>query len=179
MTKRCFLLAAFLILSSLHMVSSAAVKIGVVDLQMIFGESKLRTQLLNELKAEKDRMDKNLQDLDNTLKTLQSDMMSVNPTSKKYKDTQMKLIEIETRLKIMSRQYEHQLELRRLEMKSRILKAIFTEIEGYAKENGYDFVFNKFTPAKSPELEPVFTMVYNKPEYDISAHILKRLNAPK
>ncbi len=156
-------------------------RVAVVDIQKVFMDYTFRTELLNQLAADKKQMDQRLQQLKNSLNSLQSDLDTMSPVSKSYEDTQMKLIEIDTKIKITTRQFEIQFERKRLQMRNLLLNNILKEIETYAKENKIDLVFSKSTPSNNSEnaVEPLLVVLYNDPKLDVTEAITHRLNNKK
>jgi Skp family chaperone for outer membrane proteins len=158
--------------------SGMDINAGVVDIQKVFMEYSMREELLNQLAAEKKSMEERIISLKKELSALQSDLDTMSPVSTSFEKTQMKLIEVDTKLKITTRQFEVQFERQKMQLRNLLLRNILKEINLFAREKELDIVFSKSTPSQNAKdaVEPLLVVLYNNPKLDITEAIIKRLN---
>lgn len=173
--SRTFLLIALAALFSPPALPAAELKIAVVDFHRAFMAYGRRDELQTELDARKKRMNEELGKLENSLKAKQSDLETFQPGTEKYREFQLKLIELETLIQVSKRQFEIELEkVQRTHMQT-LIADMEKVLQVYAKEQGYDLVLSKFIV--DPRAGgPLFITLYNKPELDITAAVIERLN---
>ena len=155
--------------------SAADLKIAVVDFHRAFAAYGLTTELQKQLDGRKKEMNEKLAQLEKSLKSKQSDLESFQPGSDKYREFQLKLIELEALIPVTRRQYELELEQLQRSLTQRVLADLEKELRVYAGENKIDLVLAKFIA--DPRFSgPLFVTLYHKPELDITAQIIERLN---
>ena len=81
-------------------------KIAVVDFHRAFAAYELTAELQKQLDDRKGEMSAKLAELENSLKSKTSDLESFQPGSDKYREFQLKLIELEAMIPVTKRQYE-------------------------------------------------------------------------
>jgi Skp family chaperone for outer membrane proteins len=158
--------------------SAAELKIAVVDFHRAFMAYNRRDALQKELDARKQLMNDELAKLEKGLKAKQSDLESLQPGTAKYREKQLELIETETLMKVSQRQFELELEKRQRSHMQSLISEMEKELQVFAKEKGYDLVLSKFIVDPRAG-SPFFVTLYNKPELDITAALIERINRPK
>jgi len=86
----------------------------------------------------------------------------------KEQELRKKEVELQQYIQQKTRDYKSIL----TKMHKKLLEEIYTEIRQYAVLKGYNFVFDK----SGKTLNTIPVIIYNAPQHDISAEILKRLN---
>jgi len=173
--KRFFLFSAMCLVPAGSVLKAAELKIAVVDLNQAFMAYKQRAVLQKEIDDRKKKMNEELSRIEQKLKNRKSDLETLQPGTDKYRELQYKLIELETLLQVTKRQFELELEKAQRAHMERLLGDLDKVVKDYAREKGIDLVLAKYI-ASPRNAGPIFIALYNKPELDITAQIVERLN---
>ena len=173
--RRTFLLFSLVALLTVPRLSAGELKVAVVDFHRAFMAYNRRAELQKELDARKTRMNEQLGKLEKMLKAKQSDLETMQPGTEKYRTEQLKLIETETLMQVSKRQFELELEkVQRAHMQS-LIAELQKVLQTFAKERNLDLVLSKFIVDPRAG-SPFFVTLYSKPELDITAPLIERLN---
>ena len=171
----CFALQAFLGGASF---AAGELRIAVLDFHRAFKEYERRDELQRELHDRQKAMNQELAKIEEGLKARQSDLELLQPGTDKYRELQLALIQLETQLQVTKQMFQLELEKTRAAHVQRLLGELDKELTAFAKERNIDLVLAKY--AADPRLaSPLYIALYNKPEMDITAQILERLNRGK
>jgi Skp family chaperone for outer membrane proteins len=150
-------------------------RIGVLDFHRAFKEYERRETLQREVDERKEAMNKELAKIEESLKARQSDLELLQPGTEKYRELQLALVQLETQLQVTKQMFQLELEKTRASHVQRLLGTLDKELQAYAKEEKLDLVLAKY--AADPRLaSPLYIVLYSKPEFDITAAIIERLN---
>jgi Skp family chaperone for outer membrane proteins len=154
---------------------AAGLNVAVLDFHRAFREYERRDELQRELDVRKKQMNEDLGKLEEGLKARQSDLELLQPGSEKYRELQLKLIEVQALIEVTKRSFEVELEKTRNVHMQRLLAELEKELQAYAQEKGLDLVLAKY--ALDPRMtSPIFITLFSKPELDITPAIIERLN---
>ena len=178
---------AVLLLTFLSGSALAQTRIATVDLGSTFTnyyKTKLAqaaiqdraTQLAKDDKSMKDDLKKAGDDYQQLLQQANDQSISADERTRRQQAAADKLKQLEERRAAID-QYERQAQAtlndQRLQMREKILAAIQTTVNTVAKAGGYALVIDKSAQAAS--FTPI--VAYSVPEIDLTADVLKQLNA--
>jgi Skp family chaperone for outer membrane proteins len=170
--RRAVTLAGLAFAAALH---GAELKIAVIDFHRTFMSYKGREALQKELTEKTNKLNEDLAKSEEKFNQVKSDLETMDPSSAKFRELNLDLIEVETRIKVMKRQFEVSMKRWRIEQIQRLMGELEKEIHGYAEENRIDLVLTRFWA--DPELGiPHQVALYARPSLDITDQIIERLN---
>ncbi len=175
-TRHAFLRGMALAVLAAGAVSAAELKIAVLDIQRTLLAYERRGALRVELDRKKQEMTARLADLEEKLKSSQSDLETLKPGTENYRQFQLKLIELEAAVETQRRRFELEFELLQRNNMQLLFEDVAREIEAYAKENGIDLVLTKYlADARIGGPHPM--VLFAAQGFDITEAIIGRLNA--
>jgi Skp family chaperone for outer membrane proteins len=151
-------------------------KIAVLDIQRTLLAYERRATMRVERDRKKKEMQGKLTELEESLKSRQSDLDSMKPGTESYRQFQLKLIELEAAVEVQRRRFEAEFDLlQRSDMQS-LFEDVVKELELYAKETGVELVLTKYTGGDQRS-GPQPVVLFAAGGYDITETIINRLNA--
>ena len=155
---------------------AAELKIAVLDINRTIVAYERRATLRTERERKKKEMQAKLTELEDRLKSSQSDLDTLKPGTPSYRDFQVKLIELEASVEIQRRRFEAEFDLlARADMQT-LYEEVVKELELYAKENGIELILTKYTGGDARS-GPQPVVLFAAAGFDITEPIISRLNA--
>lgn len=165
-----FWIAAVLLLSFPAIsVAEAAVKVGFVDLQRIFQQSKKGQAIVEKLQAEANQKEKEIKDLSEELRKLEADLqkqsavLSESARKERLEAIQRKRRDVERLIEDARRDFAS----RQRELEIEFQKDIFSVIQEYGKEKGFTLIMERQL------------VIYASDGVDITKEIMERFDKKK
>lgn len=160
---------------------SKPLKIGVVDLGVLFHKFKKRAVLEERINAVKRDFEGKVKQMDKKLRMLEQQMGGLRGLKREQAEDHMKMMLAQRR--VMKARMEKRLKGQLLGMTMALLKEINAEIVKYGKEGRYSFIFkvDKSGLGKESYQDRIFqsqvqAIPYFDKSFDVTAAVLERLN---
>lgn len=163
-------------------------RIAVVNIDRTLEESRQWRDLRDEVNRLKEKAESALQRRERQIRLLRSEFENLPSGTDRARSKRQELMSALEQYRGKRDEFEKELAAQRTEALTRMLKEVDEAVTAYARRNDIDLVLKAGQVSLSTELDPetssaalrraaIADVLYARPEYDVSAEIIKRLNA--
>jgi Skp family chaperone for outer membrane proteins len=121
-------------------------KIGVVSVRRIFQDCKRNTKYRQEMSAEHDKLEAELENLSKQIDVSKSSLKMLKPGSSDYLSGMKEVLEKQASLQAKQEYFKRQMDMREQAVIEQLFKDVVQATAVVAKEKGFDLVFEKSEP---------------------------------
>jgi Skp family chaperone for outer membrane proteins len=159
-------------------------KIGIVSIRKVFQDCKRNTKYKQEMSAERDKLEAELESLSKDIDASKSKMKMLKPGSADYLSGMKDVFEKQASLQAKQEYFKRQMDMREQSVVEQLFKDVVKATGEVAKEKGFDMVFEKSEPdlpaANSNELTltiSTYKVVYSSGCEDITEAVTAKVDA--
>jgi Skp family chaperone for outer membrane proteins len=159
-------------------------KIGVVSVRRIFQDCKRNTKYKQEMLAERDKLEAELESLSKDIDASKSKLKMLKPGSADYLSGMKDVFDKQGSLQAKQEYFKRQMDMREQAVIEQLFKDVIKATAGVAKEKGFDLVFEKSEPdlpaSNSNELTltiSTYKVLYNAGCEDITDAVMAKVDA--
>ena len=164
----------------------SSLKIGVVSVRKILGNSEKQAKYMKEAIAEQNRIEAELEKLAKDIEADQAGLRTLKIGSSDYLKQLRDILEKQANLQAQQQFYERQIELQDKQWHEELYKEILQETREVAEQKGLDLVFEKSEP-ELPALSAkdlalairMHNLLYSGGCLDITDEVMARLDKEK
>ena len=159
-------------------------KIGVVSVRKIFQDCKRNTKYRQEMSAERDKLEQELESLSKDIDASKSKLKMLKPGSADYLSGMKDVLDKQGSLQAKQEYFKRQMDMREQAVIEQLFKDVIKATAGVAKEKGFDMVFEKSEPdlpaSNSNELTltiSTYKVLYTAGCEDITDAVMAKVDA--
>ena len=159
-------------------------KIGVVSVRKIFQDCKRNTKYRQEMSAERDKLEAELESLSKDIDASKSRLKMLKSSSADYLSGMKDVLDKQGSLQAKQEYFKRQMDMREQAVIEQLFKDVINATAVVAKEKGFDMVFEKSEPdlpaSSSNELTltiSTYKVLYNAGCEDITDAVMAKVDA--